>query len=68
MDITSDIKNDFLKGNKGDKGDKGDTPQRGTDYWTEEDMNIIQSYIEQKVQEEIGTLNDELEARMAGGE
>lgn len=37
------------KGNKGDKGDKGEpgyTPQRGTNYWTEEDIAEIRSYVD----------------------
>lgn len=33
-----------IKGDKGDKGDTGDagyTPQRGVDYWTDEDKTEI---------------------------
>ena len=39
------------KGDRGDKGDKGDTgedgytPIRGTDYWTDEDIAEIKSYV-----------------------
>ena len=55
-------------GEKGDTGEKGDAPQRGVDYWTAEDVNEMQSYIATQIQTELGTLNDELEARLVGGE
>lgn len=44
-----------FKGDKGDKGDPGEkgadgyTPVRGTDYWTDEDIKQIQSYIDQQI-------------------
>ena len=31
------------------KGDKGDIPQKGTDYWTEEDKAEIKSYVENAI-------------------
>ena len=34
------------KGDKGNTGDTGYTPRRGTDYWTEEDIAEIKSYVE----------------------
>lgn len=40
---------------KGDKGEDGYTPQKGTDYWTTEDIAEIQSYIDAQIG---GTLND----------
>lgn len=30
---------------KGDKGDPGYTPQRGVDYWTQEDIDTIDQHI-----------------------
>ena len=47
-----------LKGDKGDqgvqgpqgyKGDPGYTPQREIDYWTQEDKDIIKTYIEESI-------------------
>ena len=41
-----------LKGDKGDKGDPGAdgyTPVKGTDYWTNEDIAEIQSYIDSQI-------------------
>lgn len=49
-----------LKGETGDKGGKGDkgepgadgyTPQRGVDYWTEEEKAEISTYVEEQVGE-----------------
>lgn len=46
-----------LKGDKGDKGatgakgDPGKTPARGTDYWTQADIDEIKAYIDQKIAE-----------------
>lgn len=34
-----------IKGPKGDSGPAGYTPQRGTDYWTEEDKAEIVSQV-----------------------
>lgn len=34
---------------KGEKGDPGYTPQKGTDYWTNEDISEIQSYIDDQI-------------------
>ncbi len=34
---------------KGDKGDPGYTPVRGTDYWTEEDVESMHAYIDDKI-------------------
>lgn len=55
-------------GSKGDKGDKGDagadgyTPMRGTDYWTSEDIAVIEDYIDGI----IGSSNAKLENRLLG--
>lgn len=38
-------------GQNGEKGEKGDTPVRGVDYWTEEDVNAMQSYIDNALTE-----------------
>ena len=47
-----------IKGDKGDKGNPGDkgkpgadgyTPVKGTDYWTNEDISEIQSYIDNQI-------------------
>lgn len=32
---------------QGAKGDKGDTPQRGEEYWTDEDIAAIHLYIDE---------------------
>ena len=43
------------KGNQGDKGEPGEkgepgyTPQRGVDYWTNEDIELIDSHIDSKI-------------------
>lgn len=44
-----------LKGEKGDPGTNGYTPVKGTDYWTDEDITEIQSYIDSQIG---GVLND----------
>lgn len=36
------------------KGDKGDTPRKGVDYWNEEDINEVKSFISGKVDDVIG--------------
>lgn len=38
---------DGAKGDKGDKGDPGYTPQKGVDYWTEEEQAEIKEELEQ---------------------
>lgn len=40
-------------GPKGDSGADGKTPVRGTDYWTEEDIDEIHSYIDAKIAESL---------------
>lgn len=42
-----------IKGPKGDPGTDGKTPVRGTDYWTEEDIAEIHSYIDAKIAESL---------------
>ena len=37
------------QGEKGDPGADGYTPVRGTDYWTEEDIAEIQSYVDNAI-------------------
>lgn len=37
------------KGEKGDKGEDGYTPIRGTDYWTEADISVIKSYVDEAI-------------------
>ena len=39
------------KGEQGIQGDKGDTPQKGIDYWTNEDKEEINKYIDQEIAE-----------------
>lgn len=34
---------------QGPKGQKGDTPQKGVDYWTEQDKAQMKSYIDEKI-------------------
>lgn len=41
------------QGEKGDPGSDGKTPVRGTDYWTEEDIAEIHSYIDVKIAESL---------------
>lgn len=49
------IKNkpELLQGPKGDPGQDGTTPQRGVDYWTSEDINTINEYIDNKVSDTV---------------
>ena len=42
-----------IQGPKGDPGTDGNTPVRGTDYWTEEDIAEIHSYIDAKIAESL---------------
>lgn len=42
-----------IQGPKGDPGSDGKTPVRGTDYWTEEDIAEIHSYIDVKIAESL---------------
>ena len=47
------------KGVQGENGQDGYTPIRGTDYWTEQDIATIQSYIDNQlvpINEELATL------------
>ena len=37
------------QGQKGDTGPAGYTPQRGVDYWTEEDVGSIHDYVDQQL-------------------
>lgn len=37
------------QGQKGDTGPAGYTPQRGVDYWTEEDVESIHDYVDQQL-------------------
>lgn len=50
------------------KGKDGYTPVKGVDYWTEEEVNAMYQHITTQIQTELGTLNDELETRLVGGE
>lgn len=38
-----------VQGEKGDTGEAGYTPVRGTDYWTSEDIEAIQNYIDTQI-------------------
>lgn len=38
-----------IQGEKGDTGKPGYTPVRGTDYWTQADINTIQNYIDEQL-------------------
>ena len=38
-----------LKGAQGDPGNNGYTPVRGTDYWTETDINTIKGYVDEAI-------------------
>lgn len=44
---------EWLASLKGDKGDKGTAPVRGTDYWTTEDITIIETYCKDYIDEQI---------------
>lgn len=65
---TKMVKIEYLKGEKGDpfvyddlteeqkaelKGEKGDKPEKGTDYFTDEEINDIAEYIKEKIKEEV---------------
>ena len=42
-----------IQGEQGLPGNDGYTPIRGTDYWTEEDINTINSYIDTQISKKI---------------
>ena len=46
------------KGEKGDKGDKGDTPQRGVEYWTNEDVLAIKTELKSYIDTELGVIEN----------
>lgn len=45
FDELTDAQKAMLKGEKGDAGDNGYTPQRGVDYYTEDDKNEMVSLV-----------------------
>lgn len=47
--VKGDKGNPGQKGEKGDQGNPGYTPVKGTDYWTDEDISEIQSYIDTQI-------------------
>lgn len=38
-----------IQGEKGDTGEAGYTPVRGTDYWTQADIDTIKNYIDEQI-------------------
>lgn len=50
-----------LIGPTGPQGIPGYTPQRGTDYFTTDDMNYFNTQIVSKVDEKVGVVEDDLE-------
>lgn len=42
-----------LPGEPGVQGEPGYTPVRGTDYWTSEDINVIETYINNSIDAKI---------------
>jgi hypothetical protein len=44
-----DIGEQGIQGIQGEKGEDGRTPVRGTDYWTDEDITTIHSYIDSQL-------------------
>ena len=64
LGITQDVENyinenkEMLKGKDGVDGKDGYTPERGTDYWTEEDVSYIENYCKDYIDE---TITSELE-------
>lgn len=44
------IDDGMLKGEKGDRGPKGDVPQKGVDYWNEDDKAEVQEYIDEQTE------------------
>ena len=61
LDITANIKNDFLKGDRGPQGENGKngtngangvdgyTPQKGIDYWNETDIAELEKHCEEYI-------------------
>lgn len=49
-----------VKGEKGDQGIPGYTPQREVDYWTLEDKNSINKYVDDALEEISDTLNTKI--------
>lgn len=48
-----DVGEKGLKGDKGDTGAAGYTPQRGVDYWTDEDMEAVKGELGEVFQEKL---------------
>lgn len=73
LDISANLKKDFLKGDKGNPGPQGPpgqvgyTPIKGIDYWTEEDKRVIENYIDNYVADLEKTLQEILTI-IQGGE
>jgi hypothetical protein len=63
--LQTKYENGELKGDKGDRGIDGVdgvdgyTPVRGTDYWTEEDIETIEGHCDNYISSKIGTVYEE---------
>ena len=49
---------EILDGEKGDKGDKGDTPQKRIDYFTEQDIEEIETDVKEDILGEVYTKSE----------
>lgn len=48
------------KGEPGKDGLNGYTPIRGTDYWTKEDIEVIEKHCNSYINSQLGTINEQL--------
>lgn len=49
---------EWLESLKGEKGQDGYTPIRGTDYWTEQDQQLIKNDLETYIEEQLGVIEN----------
>lgn len=56
-----------IKGEPGADGKDGRTPEKGTDYWTEEDKAEVKTFVDESVVDLENVLQDILEAIQTGG-
>lgn len=56
-----------IKGEPGADGKDGRTPEKGTDYWTEEDKAEVKTFVDESVVSLEKVLQDILEAIQNGG-
>lgn len=64
--IKQDVEDGKFNGKDGEPGPQGEpgkdgyTPIKGTDYWTEEEQKIMQNELQKYVDNQLGTINEQL--------